>query len=974
MENLQIISKKEAQYFYYEIPQGLALDKATLQQLRQMILKSKGSVKKWLIALPPNFNMDEPAYKAFLSFLRGTFPSQIMFVAQEGVKWGSGWDILVDTDFLVADKGKAIEWATKEPSPGAIQLLDFKTIRYLKWKGLASSALLQFAKTLEKALLGFELKVKPAAKPFSIALEKSTLWSSMANMLIFDISSLSLVDQKFFKTLNTILEKAKLKPNHTCLYFITSSCFQTWMATKVLGTIREAGNIIRVLSEKQPLSTDTIKIELESLYKQSQQFKPTPFILSHQVTGLQNALQLCAQFYPDLVIVDDISDSNALQSELGPGLKDKIHHITPASDPGVRLLSPELITKGYDIQLFGEYLLSRYRNGRGYPNDTYFYYLDAKPTHLKKVSNFFLMEFAEILPTTYQRTIQKVAECETKEDLQGSFAISLLQQKILKLDIRLPFTNQGGAQFLNNYEELFPEHCKVLCGPLRLLLRGDRDLPTEAVLHLTDEYNEFLIRQQGFEIEARFQAGKAGLTVKAAPDANLERRCFTLFALLNSSEVFAALPDKEVLIEIISLLWKNYSSKSKEGFLITLTTTDQSSRMKIYQSESNRVFLEASKHNDQIELAFLANISYHKDTARQLLKIVSLIFNENSPQSNQWRFGCFEALSQVTGNTITEQKLTLELGIKGKTTRLIVISSARDFNMIPGKSQKIMEAGSDRVYITPDSRQISMVKNPEADAPEIAQLSANIQQELENLQEKTILQEVEDEKAKEAQERSVRFQKVYDQALNVYNKRYGFEEGTGKAESSGVTLEQAVSTHVIQRRESQFGRRVRMTIYITLLAGLGVLALFYTVALKAKVKPQGEGLILQESTEASPTTTTGVEAGPDVTGPNSALGQAEFDPAKDLVLLICYELNNPVAPTQEQLNSMLKRLHFCAEQLKQSDVYHLIGRIYLYKIHLDREENLFSQQWVIRWKEEGKRAFLKAQELYQQKRLLRIFV
>jgi len=56
--------------------------------------------------------------------------------------------------------------------------------------------------------------------------------------------------------------------------------------------------------------------------------------------------------------------------------------------------------------------------------------------------------------------------------------------------------------------------------------------------------------------------------------------------------------------------------------------------------------------------------------------------------------------------------------------------------------------------------------------------------------------------------------------------------------------------------------------------------------------------------------------------------------------------------------------------LKQSDVYHLIGRIYLYKIHLDREENLFSQQWVIRWKEEGKRAFLKAQELYQQKRLL----
>ncbi len=989
-----IISKKEELYHYIEIPQGLELNKTSLSQLRQLLNLAKG--KKCLVCLPPNFTYDATLWKDCLEFAKSLFQNNIMFVAQEGVKWGDGWNLLLDENFIAGDKAKGLEWVKgKEESlskskidtsklelAGNVQLIDLKSTRYLKFTGQASQALIMLPRILEKAIAGIEIKVKNPGKPWMIASERTTTWTFFTNTLVFDVADLYGMDRRFFKGIASVLEKIKLKPESSGVYFVTSSFFETWLIRRVLGEIREAINIVRVLTADSK-SNDAVKSEVENLYKQSQKARPIPFILTHQTNGVENSVTLLKQFYPDIIVADDISEANSLKEKISIPLKERLYHITPTTDPGVRLLQPQLITKGYDVRLFAEYLISRYRNHRGFPNDTYFYYLDAQPIYVKKVSNFFLMEFAEVLPEIYQKTIQKVAECETKENSQGSFTISVLQQKILKLDILLPFTNQGGAQFLGNYNELFSEHCQVLCDPMRLFLRGDRDLATQAILHLSEEYNEFLIQQPGFEIEARFQAQKGVLTVKAAPEANLERRCFTLFALLNSSSVFEQLPDKEILIEIISLMWKNYTQSSKsqpgQGFLITITATDHSTRMKIYQSDTNRIFLESFEENNQKVVTLLGNVPYYKEAQRHLLKMLSLLFNQNTPQQTAWRFSCFEAMAQVVNNTISDQKLTIELGIKGDTQRAIFISSAKDFNAIPPKSKKTLETGADKVQISNDSRQISMIKNPNPEDKEIGQLSENLLKELEHLQENAILQEVEDEKNKEAEARSLRLQKVYDSALSVYNKRYGFEEGTGKStdEPTGKTLDEAVATRVVHHKEIGFTYKLRMGIYITAAIIVFAAAFIYLYGYNTKIRFESENQLILPDNDRPPLFMKNSDDEEEVDADAAILAKMMAvepkvesklpkDPGEKIVIEINNELSSTIAPTQDQLNSWLKRLYFAPDNMKQGDLYNLMGRLYFYKIQLDQEEGFFSKDWIDRWQEESREAFKKAKSCYGQ--------
>lgn len=979
MPNSILVSTIQNQGNYYELPQGVALSQAILQEWETMLRTSAIQHKKCLLCLPPHFTFDKPAWESFIDFLKESLHGQYMFVSQEGVKWGDGWLSIIQANVPIAEKVKGIAWITQqETPPTSVNLYDFnKQIRYVKFTGLANQAIQQFPKVLEQAISGFDMRTKATLKPIVLASTPHITWSCFSNAIIFDVAVLQMLDGRFFKAIASMLRKHNMKPDSTGLYFVTASCFENWIARSAIGAIREVSNIVRVVSEHA--NPDAVKFEVENLYQQCQNMRPSPFILTHQVEGIEMAGKLLEQFYPDIVVADDVSDANTLRTKVGPSLQEHIYHVTPANDPGMRLLQPQLITKGYDINLFAEYLLSRYNNLHGSPNDTYFYYLDAQPTSLKKGSNFFLMEFAEILSPEHQKTIQKVAECETKPNSQGSFTISVLQQKILKLDLRLPFTNQGGAQFLNNYKELFAQHCQMLCEPLRLFLKGDRDLPTIAVLHLGDDYNEFLIRQQGFEIEARFQAMKAVLTVKAAPSESLERRCFALFTLLNSSSVFSHLPDKEILIEIISLMWKNYTQSGKpqegQGFLITITATEQNCRMKIYQSEQNRIFLEALEENGEKKVTLLANIPFLKDSQKHLLKIVSLLYTDKSPQANNWRFACFEAMSQVTANTIAPQKMTLEFGLKGTTQRAIIISSSKDFNVIQAKSRSVIEAGADRSHITQDCRQISMAKNPSPHDPEIAQLSTHLQDELNNLQEKAILQEVQDEKDKEAQARSLKFQKIYGQALESYNQKYGFTsetQETSDSQVSGKTLVQALSTNVMRRKENPEKAKIQKILIITLASIAAVFIILTTIMFSLEGKPTGDtGMIWQDaenprySAEQSATepkvnstvqNNTSNNPIPNLSIENYASG--------DIINTVCFTTNSDAPPTQEELNAMLKMLYF--SKIKDADTQNMTARLYLYKIYLDREEKLFKPEQKEKWLQEVLLKFASAKEEYQK--------
>lgn len=978
MDNPKILSTVEAKYNYYELPQGGNLTRSTLEEWEILLRPLANQSKKCLLCLPPYFTLEKAPWEEFVDFLKESLHGQFLFVSQEGVKWGDGWLAILQANLPMAEKAKGIAWATQTEVPaGSIAFQDFnKQIRYVKFHGLAAQALQQFPKILEQAVTGFDMRTKPVAKPVVLATQPFTTWTFFTNAVVFDLASLQVLDSRFFKLFANLLKKHKLKPDSPGLYFATASYFESWMARSSMGEFREVSHIMRVISEHA--NPDAVISEVESLHRQCKNLRPMPFIFTHEVVGMENATQLLKQFSPDILVADEISDANNLRTYVGPALQDHIYHITPANDPGLRLLQPQLITKGYDIELFGEYLLSRYNNLHGSPNETYFYYLDAQPVSLKKGSNFFLMEFAEILSEEYQKTIQKVAECETKPNSQGSFMISVLQQKILKLDLRLPFTNQGGAQFLNNYKDLFTPHCQILCEPLRLFLKGDRDLPTTAVLHLSDDYNEFFIRQQGFEIEARFQPEKSVLTVKAAPSENLERRCFTLFALLNASDVFSHLPDKEILIEIISLMWKNYlaaKNQTGQGFLITLTATATSSRMKIYQSDNNRIFLEALEENGQTRVTFLANIPFFKDSQKHLLKIVSLFYAAKTPQENNWRFACFESMTQVVANTIAEQKLTLEFGLQGDTHRAIIISSAKDFNMIPARSKTIIEAGADRNQISQDCRQVSLIKNPGPNDKEIGQLSTSLQKELDSLQEKAILQEVEDEKEKEAQARSLKFQKIYGQALKSYNQKYGFAEDDTSFldQSGGKTVEQALSTHVMRGKEQTANTKIRRGVYLTLGSIVAVICLVILIVMNMPGTPSRGGLIMRDADSEidanrnRKTAPGDQEPAPSVpdepTTPKVVLPPyASFN----LTNAVCCLINSEAAPSQEQLNSMLKKLVLAEAKYQDADVQNLIGRLYLYKIHLDKDENLFKPEWINRWRQQAKVAFAAAKEKYEK--------
>lgn len=968
-----IIRQNYNEYIYLEVPQDLALDAQNIKNLNGTIAEAREQSRKVIFSLPPNFKIANKEQSSFLNALKKDMADKILFVPQEGLQWSKSWNKFLEMGFPVVEKHKGVSWATNKIPPKKIQTIEIGKTLYLHCSGNITAK--EFAAELDKILGRLPEEYQMQSLPFSVPLGDMTIWSYLQGALIIDVANVFLLKKDFFQALKITLEQRGLSPESDNIYFFTSGLFQSWLIKQGLDTkkIHEIGNIFHVMPDTDKQYDEVVGSEIRALAKFS--IKQSLIFMNYQIKGKEQSLKAVEMFYPDIIVVEEISDANYLKQQLPEELAKRLYNITPSNDPGLLILSPELISQGYDLGLYSEYLISRYRNNRGFPNDTYIYYMNAQATYLKKVTAFFIMEFDYLLEQKQKDILGSLSECAPKEDRQGNFTISLLQDKILKLDAELPLSIQGASTLLSRYPQLFPHHYNELCSPLRLFLRSDTSLDMiQSSLHLVHDYNELSLKQEGFWLEARLQEKNAVLTIKSNADKSLEKRCFSFFAILNGSDVFHRLPDKEIFISLISTLWENYQSDfshQNQGFLITLTASTDSSEMKVFQSETNRLVLREEDKDGNIKVQMMGTFPYHKGSQRALLKLISHLFTKNpqDARENAWRFACFEAVPQVVANCAMDQKISLDLSIDGDRWCCIFSSSSKEMNTIAERSKKVFEAGAEKVHISDNGRAITLIRNPRQDELEVVleKEEVSLQQELENLQENTILKDLEDQKSKEAEERSLRLQKIYDKALSSYNKKYGFDEAeleTAPYDTRKFTaksLEEALKIKVMQRKQPDLTHiKKRRNAMLGIAAFFFVLVVaFLCYAFFGEIKPTGDGLYLVETD--SPAYTPVVTAEPKI-----AI-ELPLSPAKDLVEEMCQTINSGRPLDHDQINAMLKKLYFCEEKLKNCpDVPHLIGKLFWYKLHIDQYEKHFSIAWKDQWKKEALSALETALQGYRQ--------
>lgn len=957
MEDSPLLVEQHSKYCYLEVAQETELDSKILKIMTDVIQKAAVDGKKSIVCLAPNFKISDENFKSFFGFIFAKLLNYVLFVSKEGIRWGNNWKKLANESFWISEKNKAIRWVEQGFKLGKVSATSIGDTIYFKCLGNAKVCIPALDSLLDETLKTFTINQNIMSTPTWYLCQEVGVWSYLSGSIIFDVAELPL-ELEFCEELVEMLRMQALSPDSPGIFFVTDGQFQTFLLEQRLHcSVRTVSNIIRVL----PANTDasdmraTIKQEVFPLLKVCQSIEPLPILMTLQVSGYQDALKAIKIFYPDIIIADELSDANALKDAVYGDIEEKLFNITPASDPSLLLLSPQLISQGYDLKLFAEYLVSRYRNNRGYPNDTYFYYLNADPSYLKKLHAFFLMEFAGILSEDDQHFLEAITSCETQADMQGSAVISILQEKILRLDFSLPFTHQGANQFFMQYDDLFPEHFQKLCGPLRLFLRSDDELYLDATMHIIDEYNDFALRSTGFSIETRLQPGKANLTIKAKPNPLLEKRCKSFFALLNGSEIFESLPDKEILIEIISLMWQNYmNQEQKKGFVINLALSEPCTTLKIFQNDNNKVLLET---NAEGLISFQATLPFSMAVTRNILKMISLLFNSDAPEANNWRFACFEAVSKVTENE-TQQNLQLNFEILGECLKAVFISDAHNFTIIPDSSQQVFSNGAESVHIAENGRQIKLLIHPRPGDDVLEEMPA-----LATMNEDNILQAVEDEKTKEAQERSLRFQNIYEQALNSYNKKYGFDENDilDKSANSPKTLEEALRTRLFHAAEQKAKKKIRRNLYtllgiLVLVSVLGYIIVGYCL----DFNQQSNFLLIDSDSSRF------ILPPPPPETPKVEEPKLPEDPARDLVLEAC-NMTNTISLSHVELNAMLKKLYKARKLYQNSgDYFNIQGRLYLYKIQLDKKEHFFSKEWIERWQKEAETSLVQAFELYKK--------
>lgn len=960
---------------HFEVAKGSVFDGKLLKTLKLNIEKNcLQQDRRALICLPTNFEFRTNQYPVFFRFLHKHLADRVLFVPhKEFLPWSSGWQEIFKENFVITELDKSEEWARQQVTTAECQATNIGDTIYLKCRGALHQDVDKWRTSVDQALAKCQLPGKLLKNPLPISSNGGTCWSALKGGFIIDVGEIFCLDRNLLSVMKEHLESHHLSPASEGIYFITSGFLQNWMLAQMMpaANFHYGGNIVRVLPENQPLS-QTFEKEAFAIAQSSQEQPASPLLFTHQVAGAGNAAKAIRQFFPDIIITDEISAAGYLQSNLPAMFRHRTYHVTPAADPRVRIVSSQIITQGYDVKLFAEYLVSRYQNNRERPNDTCIYYFDAQPDSLKKVISLLLVDFAHILSEQHNKLLQSMLQCETQASEQGSFVISLLDEKMLDLKINLPFTASGGGQFMAHYGEFFPDHFSVLCEPLRLLLKGDTGSKTIlGRLHVIQDFTEFVVQNASVRLESRLQPQQTSLTFQASQQEGVERQSLALISLLNGSDVFNRLADKEVLIELISLLWDNSKKSHREQeqsqFLITLHASMQNTELKVLQGIHNKISLKQVQQQDNCELQLIGDTTHSPDAQKRLLKIISMFFMQSpqDPSENAWKFAVFEALSNVSARVIGDQVVSFDFKIVGTEKSAVLVSHAGDKVEISARSRKTMETGAERVIVSANGRQITLVKNPSSKEAEVpAEAPTALQKELESLQHTKVMQEMENTKAKEAVVRNEKLRAIYDQALESYNKKFGDTPDQESEPPTRKTLEQAAQTKVVRatslKSKEMAGRISRVlwpVVLVLVVIGSGVTWYLF----HKKIPPAKSGLLLEEANDRPRQQAAPVVA----TAPKQE--NLPVDPGAELVKEVMHSFTAQ-EPSQDQLNEVLRKLHLQKERLTNSgDFHNLIGRMFWYKIYLDRNTKMFSKAWVIRWRDEAAKAWETARRQYENK-------
>lgn len=610
-----------------------------------------------------------------------------------------------------------------------------------------------------------------------------------------------------------------------------------------------------------------------------------------------------------------------------------------------------------------------------------------KSEQIKQAVIHLLRKHEDVLDKPCRRILKKLPAWGPLPESRGEFVIAQMEKQSLQLDATLCLSSEGSMSFLADYPDLFPRHASDICQALRLFVKASPMLTTWAMLHLIADYNEICITDEGFTIESEIQESQAVLTVKTKPDSDQAKRCFSLFALLNSTEVFKQLPDQEILIEIMDLMRDSYGrdpSLQSEGMLITLVNSSAGFTLKFVQSQQNRIMLEA-KQGEELEIRFTGDIPCHQNTQRQLFKLISLFFSFDKKDAleNAWRFACIEAVSQVVADM--PPRIEFEFIIAGKCWGAEFACNAPGTKTVAAKSQQVLKAGADSVDISPQGREIRLVKNlPQGGkTAEIFRMA----KDLDKLEAQAVLQEVSEVKAKEADKRKIKMEQIYQQAIEEAMQAQEQKHDAREPGAAPRTLEEASKTKLLRGEKTPdvvFRKIKRATL-------IGLLCIFLLCALATY------WIVSRPDPVASPLRLKPLDLSRPPTQPADDIkAMLKEDPrlpnpADKLVNEICYQLNMGQPLPQGQLNKILKKLHKIEKSpspeeknfLETGDFYNLKGRLYWYKLELDLQEeeralyshlvaykdyDLFKTNWVERWKKEALKALDRAEEKYREDR------
>lgn len=977
MDKPQVITQTHPTHHYVEIPQGASGNAQFLKNLKTVLEKSFQSSPKTIVCFPPNTPIEAKHAKAFFQFLQ-QYQDRLMLVPQKNVHhWSSLWRGFLEANLPLTDAPKALAWATgQEPAGNVIVSLMGETI-YMKLVGNIHEDTSKLHQSLTQSLSIAKIPAKLEEKPFRTSLNKITTWSSIQGGIIFDVADVTLLVGPVLSLLVDSVKHYGRMISAEGIYFVTASLFQSWLLLQSTGCskLNETGNILRVTAENEP-NNEGIEEENDALVQLCKEQTPPQILFMHHAQGPQTAIQAVHRFSPELIIANAISDAAYLEQTL-PQYQGKIYHITPSADPRIRILSPQLLTQGYDRKLFAQYLLSRYQNNRGLPNDTNIYYLDAHPDSLKKVVSLFLLDFSSLLTDAHKKLLESLIQCESQPTQQGSFLLAFLEDKILNLEINLPFSIKGVGQFLGYYPDLFPQHLHKLDNALRLWFKGFT--PTQSVLaklHVIQDFNELFAQEPGFIVETRFQPDQVMVTVRAHFNELLERRCLSFFTILNSCEIFTRIPDKEILIELISLLLDNFKevqTAQKGELVITLFTSGKGSEIKVFQSFHNKIVLKEQEEQGKVICQLKGDTPHTPGSQRHMLKLISLFFTKNAqdPAENNWKLACFEALSVVTSRSTSAQMLRFDFSHKDEYKEAILVSNAKEEVEIPPRSQKVFDAGCEQSVVRNRGRQITLAKGAKGEEKQqVVETPEKLQQELEGLQHTAMLREVENVKATEDAKRNERLRNIYDEALAAYNKKYGDVEESHQTRSvpkkGRKTLEMASQTQLVKSSEDAKAkaRKKFRNIALTTVSVLVLLIVIFILFLATRSRPPvGPSLLLTEL-ENQPTTVTVApvvvtKIAEDVLSP---------DIAAPLVQETCRALASDSPPSQDALNALLRKLYLRRDEFSRSgDFYNLLGRLFWYKIYLDKDKLLSKSRAEI-CLEEAKRALDTASVNYRHEK------